>query len=186
MTVRKALVQDIPNIVDINTKTWRTTYSGIINERTLKRQEAFRLERIKSMEEQLKDMYIEGFKVQMVVVENKSEILGFATYGALRTDERIKRQATAEIYAIYILKELQGKGSGRQLFNYIINDLKNVDKFKDMLIWTLKDNPSRRFYEKMGGLVTYERTIEIAGQSLEEVAYLYEDILGESKKGNYY
>ena len=176
MTIRKALIQDIPYIVDVNTKTWRTTYSGIIHERTLKRQEEFRLERIKSMEDQLENMYIEGFKVQMAVLEEKGEILGFATYGALRVDEDFKRQETAEIYAIYILRDLQGKGSGRALFNYVVGDLKTHNKFKDMLIWTLKDNPSRKFYEKMGGYVAYERTIEIAGQSLDEVGYLFEDI----------
>jgi hypothetical protein len=51
-----------------------------------------------------------------------------------------------------------------------------------MLIWVLRDNPSRRFYEAMGGRFVSEQNIEINGQALVDVAYGWNDLRGLVKK----
>jgi hypothetical protein len=40
-----------------------------------------------------------------------------------------------------------------------------------MLAWVLAENPSRPFYEAMGGKLLGTQEIEIGGATLEEVAY---------------
>jgi hypothetical protein len=40
-----------------------------------------------------------------------------------------------------------------------------------LLIWVLARNPSRRFYEAVGGELLGSQEIEIGGTRLEEVAY---------------
>jgi hypothetical protein len=43
-------------------------------------------------------------------------------------------------------------------------------------VWVLADNPSRGFYEKLGGKFVYEKAVRIGGIALREVAYGWEDI----------
>jgi hypothetical protein len=40
-----------------------------------------------------------------------------------------------------------------------------------MIVWVLRDNPYRRFYEAVGGEVVSERMISIGEAELPEVAY---------------
>jgi hypothetical protein len=45
-----------------------------------------------------------------------------------------------------------------------------------MYVWVLKDNPSRGFYERMGGRPLTTAEIEIGGKTLTEVSYGWEDL----------
>ena len=46
-----------------------------------------------------------------------------------------------------------------------------------MLVWVLQDNrPACHFYEVLGGKKVKEKTIEIGGANLVEVAYGWKDI----------
>ncbi len=43
-----------------------------------------------------------------------------------------------------------------------------------MILWCLKDNePSKKFYTKMGGEIVKEKTIEIGGKNYYEVGFRY-------------
>jgi hypothetical protein len=44
------------------------------------------------------------------------------------------------------------------------------------MLWVLADNPTRGFYEAMGGVASRQKDIEIGGNTLVEVAYEWEDI----------
>jgi len=48
--------------------------------------------------------------------------------------------------------------------------------FDTMLVWTLADNPYRRFYERLGGKLLCDKDIEIGEQKLVEVAYGWDDL----------
>lgn len=45
-----------------------------------------------------------------------------------------------------------------------------------MLVLVLKDNPSRHFYETLGGKMIDTVEIQIAGKKLAELVYGWEDI----------
>jgi hypothetical protein len=46
--------------------------------------------------------------------------------------------------------------------------------FKKMLVWVLAANPSRLFYQRMGGEKVREQYLEIGGENLLELGYGYD------------
>jgi hypothetical protein len=46
-----------------------------------------------------------------------------------------------------------------------------------MLVWVLRDNPSRGFYEALGGEYVREQAITIGGANLIELAYGWPDTM---------
>jgi len=63
---------------------------------------------------------------------------------------------------------------GREFSNYVKNDLKNKGKNK-LVIWCLKENyPSRKFYEKMGGVIIGEHNTTFGGKDYPEVGFGYD------------
>ena len=72
-----------------------------------------------------------------VVIKNNNKILGFAQYSL----------EDKEIYQIQINPDEQGKGYGRELYNYIENDFR-INKIKQIsLLATLN---AVQFYENLG------------------------------------
>ncbi len=71
-----------------------------------------------------------------IVIKNNNKILGFAQYSL----------EDKEIYQIHIDPDEQGKGYGRELYNYIENDFR-INKIKQIsLLATLN---AVQFYEKL-------------------------------------
>jgi hypothetical protein len=44
-----------------------------------------------------------------------------------------------------------------------------------LLIWVLAENRSRAFYERLGGKLVGEKTVEVGGREVLEVAYSWDD-----------
>ena len=60
------------------------------------------------------------------------------------------------------------------MVKHIKNDLKKQGN-KKMIIWCLKENqPSRKFYEKMGGILVNEHNISFGDKKYPEVAFGFE------------
>ncbi len=117
-----------------------------------------------------------------VAEDETGQPVGFVEGGPQR-DENYSYDG--ELYAIYVLKEHQGKGMGRELMLATARELKNRGAH-NMLLWVLKDNaPSRRFYESMGGQFVDEKEFELGGATLSEVGYGWDDInmLAKLSKG---
>jgi ribosomal protein S18 acetylase RimI-like enzyme len=107
-----------------------------------------------------------------VAQTDEDGIVGFVASGAERDG---RKDYTGEIYAIYLTKASQGRGLGRLLFEAALADLRQRGH-ASMTLWVLADNPSRGFYERMGGLRIDEKEIELAGVMLKEVAYGWKEI----------
>ena len=75
-------------------------------------------------------------------------IVGFAAMGP--RDFSAAESRVGELYAIYVLPDVQGHGVGRALMNETRDRLRS-DGFDDAVLWVFEDNPStRRFYEQTG------------------------------------
>ena len=165
MLIRKAEIEDVKGIAKVHVDSWRTTYKGIVPDTFLK----------SLSYEQRELIWKKGIKENHVfIAENENgRIVGFSTGGKERTG---KYEAyTGELYAIYLLKEYQGKGIGRSLVQSVVNDL-NGKNLNSMLIWAIEENPACRFYEALGGKQVDTEEIEIAGKKLSEVAYGWNEI----------
>lgn len=168
MNIRLAKLEDTHGIAKVHVDSWRTTFRGIVSD-----------EYLQSLSyEQREEMRKRGLsnpdrKDFVFVAEDETgRIDGFA-HGGPEVEGNLVYKG--ELYAIYLLEEAQRKGIGQQLAHSVIKKLKESG-YNSMLVWVLKDNPSRHFYESLGGQPVMEKTIEIGDQSLIEVAYGWTEI----------
>ncbi len=76
-----------------------------------------------------------------------------------------------QLYLIYVLREAQRWGLGRRLTASVVADLL-ARGFSSMIVWVLSDNPARRFYEGLGGIVVGVKDVAVDGATvLNETAY---------------
>ena len=87
-------------------------------------------------------------RFQTLVVVLDEAIVGFAAMGP--RDFSAVESAVGELYAIYVLPDIQGRGVGRALMAETVDRLRS-DGFGDAVLWVFEDHPrSRRFYEQTG------------------------------------
>ena len=168
MRIRLVQLTDAAALARVHVDTWRTTYTGIVPDAHLASlsYEA----RAKRWEEILSAVDGPGFFY--VAEDEGGQVVSFAAGGPERSGDPIYK---GELYAIYLLASHQRKGIGRQLVATVVNRLLQAD-LRSMLIWVLAQNPSRKFYEALGGQPVREQEIVIGGATLIEVAYGWQDI----------
>jgi GNAT superfamily N-acetyltransferase len=166
MQVRQARPDDAHRIAHVHLESWKTTYPGIIPQ-----------------------AYIDGLKVEdgaarwqdrlsqqdgpvVFVAEDEAGIFGFAAGGAIMHPVD---GFDGELGAIYLLASHQKRGAGAALTRRTARALTERG-FRNMVVWVLKANPARGFYERMGGVLVAEQGIEIGGVTLPEVAYGWKDV----------
>ncbi|WP_018924413.1 GNAT family N-acetyltransferase [Salsuginibacillus kocurii] len=167
MKIREARREDAPAIAYVHVNSWRTTYEGVVPQAFLNDLNVE--QRTASWEE-----IIASKQTAIFVAENdEDEVVGFVSGGQERSGEY--SPGRGEIFAIYLLKEVQGQGIGRKLLAPFIERLKE-EGYESLLVWVLEENPSRTFYEKLGGDIIDSDTIKIAGKTFDEIGYGWEDI----------
>lgn len=157
---------DSLQVATIHTLSWQWAYKGIIDQNFLDSLD------IQKRAENWKAGVESGNKAIRLVVEYEGEIVGFASGLENRRTAEMP-DCDAELWAIYVHPHKVNLGAGNALVTEFKKELKALGK-KKFCIWALKDNQQARFfYEKQGGVLSAERTFEIAGQSLPEVGYKF-------------
>ena len=100
------------------------------------------------------------------------ELVGFGSCGPSRPYGLPYR---GEVFTLYVMDDWQGQGIGRALIRALFTDLVARGK-RDALIWVLSANPSRFFYEAVGGSPVAERKEAFAGAKLDETGYAWLDL----------
>ena len=138
--IRKREIKDSNELAHSIALVWNTTYKGIVDNDFLKGL----LDNEKQNAERLKTNIAEQPDYYILSLENK--IIGWIYY----TLDSDKYENAAEIHSLYILKEYQGNGYGKLLYNYAV---KNIMKkgIKKLIIGCLDGNPSNTFYTHLGG-----------------------------------
>ena len=168
MWIREARAADVPQIARVHVDSWRTTYAGIVPVDFLANMsyEEFEARWRGWMGE------LGGYGIFYAAELRSGQIVGFASGGRRREDRYPEYEG--ELYAAYLLREHQRKGLGRQLLGAVAEGLAAKGRHS-MLAWVLAENPSRHFYEAVGGALLGSQEIEIGGVTLEEVAYGWDD-----------
>jgi len=158
--IRKAAVEDAQSIASVQVDTWRTTYAGIVPEAFLNSLNAG--ERAEDWKE-----HLQAGDTLAFVAQGQSGIFGFICGGRLR--EAIGAY-DGELYAIYLRPEGQRRGVGRGLVRSLAEALR-IEGFKSMAVWVLERNLSAvSFYLRLGGIQVAQKTIEIGGAELSDLA----------------
>ena len=157
MIIRKAKAEDVLQISEIMVEDWKTAYRGIIDDDFL---DAMDVEKRYQIEIRRYDQY-------MVAAEGQ-EILGYA-WNQLTDDEA----ADCEIVALYVRWSKRKNGIGRALLQNAMDTFRKAGKRK-MIIWCLKENyESRKFYEKMGGIIYKPGSHKWGNREYDMISYLY-------------
>lgn len=107
-----------------------------------------------------------------VAIDESGEVVAFVSGGAERGGDP---QYKGELYAIYALKQAHGKGVGRALFQAMVQWLV-ARGYDTMLLWVLDTNPTRGFYERLGGVACREKLDDRAEVVLREIGYGWKEI----------
>ena len=83
--------------------------------------------------------------------------------------------AEGEIETLYVLDDWRDRGLGRRLMRSAAAHLASAG-CRSAFVWVLRDNPSRWFYERLGGRPVAEATIHVGGVPVVQVAYLWAPI----------
>ncbi len=162
VTIRDARLGDAAGIARIHVDSWRSTYRGIVPDDVL--------DNLSYEEHEERRRRIFGTRVPgaftLVAEDERGDVVGFADAGPERKDDPEYR---SELYAIYLPPQARGRGVGRRLFAEAVRRLR-ADGYAGMMLWVLADNPSRGFYERMGGRPVRTQTITI-GKELAEIGY---------------
>jgi ribosomal protein S18 acetylase RimI-like enzyme len=102
-----------------------------------------------------------------------SQIVGFSTAGRPRGGGRVL--AEGEIETLYVLEDWRDRGIGRDLIRASGAHLAELG-CRSAYLWVLRENPSRWFYQRLGGRVAMEAEIRVGGKTVVQTAYVWDSI----------
>lgn len=150
--IRKAGINDIDIINRLAHAIWPDAYGAILSPEQL----AYMLELIYSREALTKQ--IQQLHHQFIIVYENDNPVGFASYSPkLPNEKKVYR-----LHKLYVLTNQQGKGTGKLLLNYIIDEIKLIGA--GMLELNVnRHNKALHFYTKIGFTIVKEEDIDIGG-----------------------
>lgn len=168
ITIRRAVPADAPDIADIQVTTWRDTYPGILPGRYLVGMSVARITA------RWRAVLAQAEPVSGVFVAQAAgaQLVGYGSCGPRRSNRL--SEARGEVYEVYVAPAAQGQGVGRGLMAAMAELLVARD-LGPALVWVLKDNPSRWFYQRLGARVCAEEVMRFAGTQLLQLAYGWPD-----------
>ena len=151
--IRTMHIEDIPQVQDVAKKSWNATYEGII---PFEIQEKFL--KVAYNDDRMKQRLERSF---LFVAEIDSNVVGFANFSPVNDEGK------AELGAIYLYPEYQGKGIGSALLQKGINELEGVE---EIYINVERDNEiGKSFYDAKGFRVLKELDDDFEGHTLKTV-----------------
>ena len=164
--IRQAVDSDARGIARVHVDSWRSTYAGILPAEHLAALDYDR------REANWRPLLADRRQNVFVAEDQRGRIIGFVSGGPERNDDAAY---PGELYAIYLLESCKGLGLGRRLVAALVEWFLSRG-WQSMLLWVLEDNPSRGFYEALGGVRIKRETVAIGGSELVEIAYGWNDI----------
>jgi ribosomal protein S18 acetylase RimI-like enzyme len=167
IAVRSARPEDARGIAKLDVETWRATYAGMLSTPYLVGLSARRREL------GWHNVILREPRDLRVAVGQGDAILGFGSCGPNRGDRRF----AGEVFTLYVAPDWQNQGIGRRLLIALFRRLVATGR-SSAIVWVLRDNPSRFFYERLGGRQVTYKTLAFAGSAVEAVAYGWGDLPG--------
>jgi ribosomal protein S18 acetylase RimI-like enzyme len=166
--LRPATPADSRAIARIHVETWRTTYAGMLPDKTLinmnidAKAAAWR-----------RALSAQDATGSVLIAEGEGTgPIGFASSGRNRMPVL---PFAGEVQTLYVQPDWQNQGVGRRLLQGCFAALR-FRGFPSAVVWVLADNPARFFYERMGGKRAGERDEQLWGIIVHEIAYGWSEI----------
>jgi ribosomal protein S18 acetylase RimI-like enzyme len=167
VTIRPARPEDARSIAKLDVETWRATYAGVLS--------ASYLVGLSERRRELgwRNVILSEPRNVRVAIGRDAALLGFGSCGPNRGDHRF----SGEVFTLYVAPDWQNQGIGRRLLLALFRRLVAAGR-SSAILWVLRDNPSRFFYERLGARQVRHKTLAFAGSALQAVAYGWSDLPG--------
>jgi ribosomal protein S18 acetylase RimI-like enzyme len=158
LVIRFADVDDINTIGFLAQQIWPEAYGSILKQEQI----TYMLRLFYSPESLLEQM--KNYKHSFVLAELEEEPVGFASFGML------EQPGLYKLHKLYVLPGNQGKGLGKALIDFIIEEIKTAgntetsgdnDQAVSLRLGVNRLNPALNFYERLGFTKIKEEKTEI-------------------------
>ncbi len=177
--IRRARATDAAAIGTVHVATWRAAYAGVLPDDYLARLSA--LGQAAGYEQSIIDRR-DGHAIFVAVAsgidleadappDEAGKVIGFVSGGRARRPWL----AQAEVETLYLLDDYRDRGIGRRLMRAMAAHLAAVG-CRSVMLWVLKDNPSRWFYLRLGGRPAAQEAIRFAGEGVDQLAFVWDPI----------
>lgn len=177
ISLRKARPADAIAIGAVHVAAWRSAYPGILPDKFLANMSVAR-------QAAYYDTAIRAGTGVMVATASGADvplgsgprIVGFTTAGRARGGDVCGQHlGEGEVETLYVLDDWRDRGVGRRLMRAAAAHLVETG-CKSAFVWVLRDNPSRWFYQRLGGKPVAEAQIRVAGQPVMQTAFVWDPI----------
>jgi ribosomal protein S18 acetylase RimI-like enzyme len=167
--IRRAVPGDARGIARVHVETWRSAYAGILPDRVVVQMS------VDDKAAAWRHLIQRQDAVDAVIVAEMDDgtIVGFASCGPAGPESM--PDYDGEVHTLYVLPDWQEQGIGRALLCGCLRVL-GAAEIAAAYLWVLADNPSRFFYQAMGGKRIGERDERLWGTTVHEVAYGWLDL----------
>ena len=136
LEIRKATLDNISLIRQLNLQIWPQTYSSILSGEQID----YMLELMYSAESLRRQMTME--KCTFLLIYDDGNPVGFASFSE-------EEPGSWKLHKIYVLPGQQGKGTGKFFLEHILAEIPALGAHR-LLLQVNRFNKARDFYEKMG------------------------------------
>ena len=168
ISIRRARLSDASGIAAVHVATWRSAYANVLPDNYLADLSISRLA----------NYYEHGIRLGLAlhVAASYGEhgappIIGFSS--AVRCHEG--RLGEGEVETLYVLDDYRDRGLGGQLLRASAKHLTQLG-CRSAFAWVLSENPSRYFYQHLGGKQIASGSTRVGGEDIPQIAFAWDPI----------
>lgn len=165
VTIRPATPDDADAIAAVHVAAWEGSYRGIMPD------EEFRKRPVERRRMQWREWLESAEHIVLVGCDDRGEILGFA--GARMLDAA-ESGFDSYLATLYLQPALKGQGLGKTLLRAVAATL-YAQGARSMVLRTLRLNPARAFYEKLGARFI-PQGVDVEAGHFDDVVYAFDDL----------
>ncbi len=166
IAIRLARLEDASAIAAVHVEVWRNAYPGMLPDRSLTGLSRPRLAAYYGA------AIVRRGGVQVARATSAPRgVIGFTT----ASPRGPTAPAEGEVETLYVLDDWRERGIGRRLLQASARHLASRS-CRSLFLWVLEDNPSRWFYEHLGGRPGMRATTLMGGRQLPQIAMIWDRI----------
>jgi ribosomal protein S18 acetylase RimI-like enzyme len=163
LQIRHATPADANAIATVHVASWEASYRGILAD------EEFEKRPLERRRRQWAECLKQRERITLVACDGSGDIKGFASAVLLEEGD-----FHSYLQTLYLLPGVKGRGLGRALLAAISKELLAAGA-RNMVLRTLRLNPARGFYERLGARFIPEG-MELEAGTFDDVVYAFDDL----------
>lgn len=167
IVIREAKLKDCAGIARVQVDSYQSAYAGIFPEGYIAHFT------YAEQEGDWKKWFGSNKDEMLYLAENQpEEICGYCLF---KIKKDIYPGYDAEIVALHVNRRIHRQGVGSVLLDKAMQELQ-IRGCTSVMLWTLRDNPIRNWYERLGGKAIGEKKFDVDDCEIVEIAYGWKDI----------